>query len=97
MGRDRLKIRRNHPFPLAGSPPVGYREVVTRATLRIDGMRCDRCARALSDSLGSLRGVRSAEVSARSGKAVVEYEPAEVDAARLIEQIIEEGYDAAAL
>ena len=90
------RSRGSHSFPLAGSAPVGYCEEVTRATLRIDGMRCDRCARALSDSLGAVRGVRSAEVSV-SGKAIVEYEPAEVDAARLIEQIIEEGYDAAAL
>ena len=60
--------------------------------LRIDGMSCDHCVRAVGEALGRVAGVRRVvEVSLDRGEAVLE---GEVDPALLVAAVEEEGYKA---
>ena len=60
--------------------------------LKIDGMSCDHCVRAVSKALDGVSGVsRVVEVSLDRGEAVLE---GEVDPSLLIAAVEEEGYKA---
>ena len=60
--------------------------------LKIDGMSCDHCVRAVSKALGEVPGVgRVVEVSLDRGEALLE---GEADPARLIAAVEDEGYKA---
>lgn len=60
-------------------------------TLKINGMSCGHCVKSVDGALKGLPGVTKAEVAI--GSAVVEYEPGQVDVAKLKEAVEEEGYD----
>lgn len=61
--------------------------------LRITGMTCDHCVHAVTRALRDVPGVVDAKVSLKSNSAAVEGE--DLDVARVIAAIQEEGYDAA--
>ena len=62
--------------------------------LKVDGMGCDHCVRAVNDALAAVEGVEKVvEVSLERGEAIVEGEP-EISA--LLTAIAEEGYSAEA-
>lgn len=60
--------------------------------VRIHSLDCENCARAIARSLRSLSGVNAVRVSFESAEAVIEHEPAESMAGRVVERIAEEGY-----
>lgn len=60
--------------------------------LKVDGMTCQHCVKAVKSALESVRGVTAAEVDLERGRATVTGE-ADVDA--LIAAVREEGYEAA--
>ncbi|MDE2089493.1 MAG: heavy-metal-associated domain-containing protein [Gammaproteobacteria bacterium] len=62
-------------------------------TLKIEGMTCDHCVRAVTRALKSVPGVKDAKVSLERGEAVVEGQ-SERDA--LIQAVEGEGYGARA-
>ena len=62
-------------------------------TLKIEGMTCDHCVRAVTRALKSVPGVKDAKVNLQRGEAVVEGQP-ERDA--LIRAVEGEGYGARA-
>lgn len=60
--------------------------------LRVNGMSCEHCVRAVSKALAEVPGVdRVLEVSLESGEAIVEGAP---DATALLAAVQEEGYRA---
>lgn len=60
--------------------------------LKVDGMSCDHCVRAVSGALAGVAGVEAVvEVSLERGEAIVDGEP-EISA--LLAAIAEEGYSA---
>ena len=60
--------------------------------LKVDGMTCDHCVRAVSKALSEVAGVtRVVEVSRERGEALVE---GDADTGKLIAAIEEEGYQA---
>ena len=60
--------------------------------LKVEGMSCEHCVRAVHEALAGVTGVASVtEVSLERGEAIVEGEP---DVAALISAIEEEGYQA---
>ncbi len=60
--------------------------------LRIEGMTCEHCVRAVTETLAKLPGVdRVAEVSLERGEALLSGEP---ETAALIAALHEEGYEA---
>jgi Cu+-exporting ATPase len=61
-------------------------------TLAIEGMSCSHCLNAVSQSLGKLPGVSIKSV--RIGRAELEYEPEQIDPARIAEAVRAAGYPA---
>jgi len=61
--------------------------------LKIGGMSCGHCARAVGDSLRNIEGVKTANVILEEGRATVETQ-GDVPVERLIAAVQEEGYEA---
>ena len=89
-------------FANAGGPresaahEAGHADAVERVDLPVTGMTCAACARRIERSLSRATGVRRAGVNFATGRATVEYDPAETDCGRLVETIRGTGYDAPA-
>lgn len=64
------------------------------ATLKIQGMTCGHCVRAVTDALEGVDGVRSAQVDLQAGRAVVEYDEAKTNPRALANVVMDEGYTA---
>ncbi len=62
--------------------------------LDVQGMSCEACVGHVTRALQGLDGVQSALVSLAENQAVVTYDPARVQAAQMVEAIVEEGYEA---
>lgn len=60
-------------------------------TLKIEGMTCDHCVRAVTKALKSVPGVKDAKVSLELNEAVVEGQP---DRDALVRAVEGEGYEA---
>ncbi len=58
----------------------------------IDGMNCDGCAERIQRLLTQESGVREANVSFNDGRAIVQFNPAAVQPARLYEVIEQAGF-----
>ncbi|HEX3455660.1 MAG TPA: heavy metal translocating P-type ATPase [Gaiellaceae bacterium] len=65
-----------------------------RTTLAIEGMSCASCAAGIEKRLGSLEGVDECSVNFATHTASVAFDPARVDAARLVGAVEEIGYGA---
>ena len=65
----------------------------TRLELPIEGMTCASCAARIERTLNKLDGV-SASVNYATEKAAVEYDPAQVTPAALVEAVEQVGYSA---
>lgn len=61
--------------------------------LTVSGMTCDHCVRSVTKAVNEVPGVANTSVDLEAGKATVEGE--DLDAARIIAAIEEEGYEAA--
>ena len=60
--------------------------------LKIEGMSCGHCVRAVKEALEGVEGVKSAQVDLASGSATVEHEGAAAEI--MIGAVEEEGYRA---
>lgn len=60
--------------------------------LRIEGMNCDHCKKAVTDALQELTGVKSVEVELNDGTATVAYDPAQSAEETLKEAVKAAGY-----
>lgn len=60
-------------------------------TLKIKGMSCGHCQKAVTDALAALEGVTKVEVDLEAGKAVVTHEGGSIDAMK--EAVDEAGYE----
>ena len=66
------------------------------ATIRIDGMKCEKCSASVTKALKATEGVQKVEVSHEKGVAVVEYDDQKVTEAQLREVINGTGFKAIA-
>ncbi len=71
---------------------AGYRVVVERVELPVQGMTCANCALAIERALARLDGVVSAGVNLATERARVEYVPTLVGRAQMIEAVEGAGY-----
>lgn len=69
---------------------------MTRATahLRVDGMTCAACVRAIERKLARVDGVSSARVNLGTGRATIEYDDARAQTDQLIGAVEQIGYHA---
>jgi copper chaperone len=63
-------------------------------TLSVEGMHCGSCVALIEEVLGEQAGVSSASVDLDSARAVVEYDPSQLDVGRIQAAIVEAGYAA---
>ncbi len=61
--------------------------------LKVDGMTCDHCVRAVTEAISGVDGVTGANVDLDAGAATVTGEG--VDLAAVVAAVVEEGYEAA--
>jgi copper chaperone CopZ len=61
-------------------------------TLKIEGMRCDGCARAIETLVEREAGVKTVTVAFEGGEARILYDPGVVTAGRLAAAVEERGY-----
>ena len=61
--------------------------------LKIGGMSCEHCVRAVTNAVGSIAGVESVNVSLEAGSAEVSYDPALVSLDKIKAAIAEEDYE----
>ena len=66
---------------------------MTTTEYRVTGMTCGHCETAVSDEVGRLDGVAVLEVSAATGRLLVE-SPAELDDDAVLAAVDEAGYEA---
>lgn len=64
------------------------------ATLKIEGMSCGHCVRAVTEALEAVDGVRAAKVDLEAGRAFVEYDEAKTGPEALVGAVMDEGYTA---
>jgi copper chaperone len=64
------------------------------ATLKVKGMTCGHCVKAVTDALHAKAGVSRADVDLIAGRAQVEYDDTRVTPRELAEVVSGEGYEA---
>lgn len=64
--------------------------------LKIEGMSCAHCQKAVAEALQSLEGVSNVEVSLERGEAKLSYDPAKVSDQAIKAAIEEAGYEVVA-
>ena len=64
------------------------------ATLKVTGMSCEHCVRAVTQALQGREGVRRAEVDLDGGRARVEYDETKTNPRELAGAVTDEGYTA---
>lgn len=63
-------------------------------TLKVEGMTCDHCVRAVTGALERVNGVQRAKVDRDAGRAVVDYDETRTDPRTLANAVMDEGYTA---
>lgn len=64
------------------------------ATLKVTGMSCEHCVRAVTNALKETDGVRNAEVDLKAGRATVDYDDTKTNPRQLANAVMDEGYTA---
>ncbi len=62
-------------------------------TLKVAGMSCAHCVKAVTDALMKLDGVRKVDIQLEKGLVEVDYDPGTVTLAQLTTAIENQGYD----
>jgi copper chaperone len=65
-----------------------------RATIRVEGMKCNHCSASVAKALKATDGVETVEVSSEKGEAVIQYDDQKVTEAKLREVINSTGFKA---
>ncbi|HET7627453.1 MAG TPA: copper chaperone CopZ [Bacillales bacterium] len=61
--------------------------------LKVDGMSCEHCKKAVNGALAELDGVQAVEVSVKRGEAEVSYDETKVTLEQMKDAIEDQGYD----
>ncbi len=64
------------------------------AVIKVGGMSCGGCVKSVTNVLQGLDGVGKADVSLERGEARVEFDPARVARERMLQVIVDAGFDA---
>jgi copper chaperone len=66
---------------------------VEKVTLKVKGMSCGHCVKAVEGSVGALKGVSSVKVDLKAAKVDVEFNQQEISIDKIKETIDDQGYD----
>ncbi|PLT27536.1 copper chaperone CopZ [Peribacillus deserti] len=64
-----------------------------KTLLKVQGMSCNHCVKAIEGSVGELSGVERVLVDLNEGEVAVEYNPEQVTIDKIKETIDDQGYD----
>lgn len=64
------------------------------ATLKVTGMSCEHCVRAVTEALENTAGVQRAKVDLEAGSARVEYDESKTSPRELAASVLNGGYEA---
>ncbi|MDR3075684.1 MAG: copper chaperone CopZ [Synergistaceae bacterium] len=64
-------------------------------TIKIEGMSCEHCVKAITKAVGALAGVESVKVSLENAAAEVKYDPAKTSLDKIKAEIDDQGYEVA--
>ena len=67
---------------------------MANATLKVTGMTCGHCVKAVTEALQGVDGVQQAKVDLTAGRATVEYDEGRTNPVALAAVVSEEGYSA---
>ncbi|MDR1573873.1 MAG: copper chaperone CopZ [Clostridiales Family XIII bacterium] len=62
-------------------------------TLKVEGMSCEHCVKAVTGAAGGLAGVSKVAVDLAGGTVSLEYDPAVTPLAQIKAEIEDQGYD----
>ena len=65
-------------------------------TIKVEGMKCEKCSSSVTKALKATDGVQDAQVSSEKGEAVIKYDEQKLDETKLREVINSTGFKAAA-
>ena len=63
-------------------------------TIRVDGMKCEKCSASVTKALKATAGVEEVEVSSEKGEAMIKYDEEKLTEAKLREVINSTGFKA---
>ena len=63
-----------------------------KAVLKVEGMSCEHCVRAVTEAVGGFTGVSDILVDLKGGTASFNYDPSKTPLENIKAAIIEEGY-----
>ena len=81
-------------FLMIAFTSIGALATTKKSTIRVDGMKCNKCSGSVEKALKATPGVEKVEVSLDRKEAVVEYDDAKVTEAKLREVINATGFKA---
>ncbi|NLM61854.1 MAG: copper chaperone CopZ [Clostridiales bacterium] len=64
-----------------------------KAILKVEGMSCSHCEKAVKNAAGSIDGVKSVEVDLSAKTVTVEYDPNAASLDAICDAIEDQGYD----
>lgn len=64
-----------------------------KEVLKVDGMSCGHCKKAVETSLGELAGVSKVAVNLEAGDVTIEFDETKTSVAAITETIEDQGYD----
>jgi copper chaperone len=64
-----------------------------KKVLKIEGMSCEHCVRAVTNALGALPGITDIKVDLKHKTAAFNFDPAETPLEKISAAITEEGYE----
>jgi copper chaperone len=65
-------------------------------TIKVEGMKCEKCSASVTKALKATEGVEDAQVSSDKGEAVIKYDDQKLDETKLREVINSTGFKAVA-
>ena len=63
-----------------------------KTVLKVDGMSCDHCVRAITKAVGTLPGIDTVAVDLKANTVTVEYDPAQSSLDKIKFEIEDQGY-----
>ena len=64
-----------------------------KSVIRVEGMSCQHCVKAVSDAVNALPGIDSVEVDLDAGLVTVQHDPAQSPLDKIKAEIDDQGYD----
>jgi copper chaperone len=81
-------------FLILAFTSIGALAATKKSTIRVDGMKCDKCSGSVEKALKATEGVEKVEISADRKQVVVEFNDEQTSEAKLREVINSTGFKA---